>query len=142
MESLRVIGSEMMNCVDLCLILQVESNFVESIGQTPLLGGVPQGSCLGPLLFLFCINGLPIVVENRTVAMPADDTGLYLRGASLAQLNRTINKNLKSLYHWLKESKLSLNVVKTFSINFLSRLKYQKILSEIDLKYVTQILKM
>jgi len=77
--------------------------------------GVPQGSCLGPLLFLVYINDLPKVVENCTVAMYADDTGLYYRGTSLAQLNEIINKDLESLEHWLKGNKLSLNVVKTVS---------------------------
>ena len=96
--------------------------------------GVPQGSCLGPLLFLVYINDLPKVVENCTVAMYADDTGLYYRGASLAQLNEIINKDLESLEHWLKGIKLSLNVVKTVSMNILSRQKHQKILAELDLK--------
>ena len=61
--------------------------------------GVPQGSCLGSLLFLVYINGLPKVVENCTVAMYADDTGLYIRSASLAQLNETISKDFERLDH-------------------------------------------
>ena len=44
--------------------------------------GVLQGSCLGPPLFLVYINDLPKVIEYCTIAMYADDTGLYLRGAS------------------------------------------------------------
>ena len=59
--------------------------------------GVPQGSCLGPLLFLVYFNDIPNVIENCTIAMYADDTVLYYRGASLDQLNETINKNLESL---------------------------------------------
>ena len=51
--------------------------------------------------------------------MYADDTGLYNCGASLAQLNEAINKDLESLDHWLKGNKLSLNVVKTASMNIL-----------------------
>ena len=76
--------------------------------------GVPQGSCLGPLLFLVYIDDLPKVIENYTVAMFADDTGLYYRGARLAQLNETINKDLERLDNWLKGNKLSLNVFKLF----------------------------
>ena len=66
--------------------------------------------------------------------MYADDTGLYLRGASLAQPNETINKDLESHDHWLKENKLSLNVAKTGSMNILTRQKSQKLLGELDLK--------
>ena len=96
--------------------------------------GVPQGSCLGLLLFLVYINDLPKVIENCTVAMYADDAVLYYRGASLDQLNETISKDLERLDNWLKGNKLSLNVVKTVSINILSRQKHQKILGELDLK--------
>ena len=66
--------------------------------------------------------------------MYADDTGLYYRGASLTQLNETINKDLVSLEHWLEGDMLSLNVVKAVSMNVLSRQKHQKILDELDLK--------
>ena len=55
--------------------------------------------------------------------MPADDTGLYPRGANLAQLNETISKDLESLGHWVKGNKPSLNVVKTVSMKILSRQK-------------------
>ena len=96
--------------------------------------GVPQGSCLGPFLLLVYINDLPKVIEYCTVAMYTDDTGLYLRGASLAQLNETINKDLESLDHWLNGNKLSINVVKTVSMNNLSRQKHQRLLRELDLK--------
>jgi len=66
--------------------------------------------------------------------MYADDSGLYFRGTRLAQLNETINKDLERLDHWLRGNKLSLNVVKTASMNILSRQKHQKKLGELDLK--------
>jgi len=66
--------------------------------------------------------------------MYADDTDLYYRGASLAQLSETINKDLESLDHSLKGNKLSLNVVRTLSINILSHQKHQTILGELELE--------
>ena len=57
--------------------------------------GVPQGSCLVPLFFLVYMNDLPKGIEHCTVAMYADDTDLCLSGASLAQLNQTINNDLE-----------------------------------------------
>ena len=46
------------------------------------------------------INDLPKVIYNFTVA---DDAGFYIRDATLAQLNETINKDLKSLDDWLND---------------------------------------
>ena len=54
-----------------CRVNSVDSN-MENIEV-----GVPQGSCLGPILFLFYINDLPCIIKNSKVSMYADDTSLY-----------------------------------------------------------------
>ena len=75
--------------------------------------GVPQGSCLGPLLFLVYINDLPCIIKNSKVSMYADDTSLYHLSKDISQLNWAINEDLGKLDRWLKGNKLSLNVTKT-----------------------------
>ena len=78
--------------------------------------GVPQGSCLGPLLFLIYINDLPLAVQGSTVSMYADDTSLCHQALNMTQLNGAINNDLKRLDTWLQGNKLSLNVTKTHSM--------------------------
>ena len=78
--------------------------------------GVPQGSCLGPLLFLIYINDLPQAVQDSTVSMYADDTSLCYQSSDITRLNEAINSDLKQLDTWLQGNKLSLNVAKTHSM--------------------------
>ena len=94
--------------------------------------GVPQGSCLGPLLFLVYINDLPRGVKNSVTTMYADDTSVCYRSKSITQLNEAINGDLRSLDTWLKGNKLSLNVTKTQSMLICTRPK-RKALEEANL---------
>ena len=80
--------------------------------------GVPQGSILGPLLFLIYINDLPASLEQLTPVMFADDTNLIVKGKNLADLTLTINHDLKSLSEFFKANKLKLNIDKTKMVCF------------------------
>ena len=80
--------------------------------------GVPQGSGLGPLLFLIYINDLHVAIKYSLVHHFADDTNLLLKNKSLKQLQKQINIDLKYLCNWLKANKISLNTSKTELILF------------------------
>ena len=89
--------------------------------------GVPQGSCLGPLLFLVYINDLPDCLEKSNVSMYADDTCLYHSIDSVDAMNQAINADLIALKGWLGGNELSLNVAKTEAMIIGSNKELRKI---------------
>ena len=89
--------------------------------------GVPQGSCLGPLLFIVYINDLPFCLESCQVTMYADDTSISFTAKSVNDLNMTLNKDLDSLRKWLQGNKLSLNILKTLAMVIGSHPNFKKI---------------
>ena len=80
--------------------------------------GVPQGSILGPLLFIIYINDLHRSLSKCSVFHFADDTNLLFTSKNSKYLAREINGELKSLFDWLCANRLSLNVLKTEFIIF------------------------
>ena len=90
-------------------------NGVDSSSQE-LKIGVPQGSCLGPLIFLIYINDLARALKISRMSMFADDSCLYHQSSDISLLNEAINEDLRYVDNWLKGNKLSLNVMKTYSM--------------------------
>ena len=102
--------------------LQNRSQFVHLNGtnseKKTITCGVPQGSVLGPILFLLYINDLPNISNKMQFFLFADDTNIYFETDDLKSLERIMNKELKKLYEWLCLNRLSLNVSKTNFIIF------------------------
>ena len=86
-----------------------------------ILCGVPQGSILGPLLFLIYINDLSNVCEFMMPLLFADDTNLFNSGQDSEKVQSEILSDLSRISEWLKINKLSLNIKKTHFMIFTNR---------------------
>ena len=87
-----------------------------------ILCGVPQGSILGPILFLILINDLPNASKLFTILF-ADDTTLQYSSENLKSLYDYANSELLKIADWFKANKLTLNASKTKYILFRKKTK-------------------
>jgi retron-type reverse transcriptase len=84
----------------------------------PITCGVPQGSILGPLLFIIYINDMHSAIKFSKVHHFADDTNLLFSHKNPKILRKRVNADLELLFDWLCANRLSLNVGKTEFVIF------------------------
>ena len=73
-------------------------------------GGIPQGSALGPLLFLVYVNDM---LSQINFLQYADDTALLYSGTTPGDVHRLLSEDLSCLTHWISQSKMRLNIEKS-----------------------------
>ena len=127
----KILLSKLRSCgigVRLCALLQ---NYLENRQQKtklyngisdlkPVTIGVPQGSTIGPVMFIIYINDLPGILEHATPLMYADDTVLYCGDVDNKIVRKKMQKDLNNIERWCHENRLSLNVSKTKIVTFMS----------------------
>ena len=91
-----------------------QSVFVNGASSLPfkMQCGVPQGSCLGPLLYLLYVNDMSCALTKSHMITFADDTTLYASGSSCTDIQTALQQDLDNIRDWMDRNKLVLNMKK------------------------------
>ena len=97
--------------------------------------GVPQGSILGPLLFLIYVNDMPQAVKSN-LFLCADDSCLVFPGKDVIEIKKQLNEDFTKICEWFVDNRLSIHFVedKTKSILVASKRKIKRV-PKLKIKY-------
>ena len=112
----------------------LNNNYSTSISDwDEITHGVPQGSVLGPLLFLLYINDLPHSInKNNKIVLFADDTSLIISNPDPISFRDDVNKILQHIHEWFNANLISLNRDKTHFMHFTTKNNF---FSNFDITY-------
>ena len=91
---------------------------------------IPQGSILGPLLFLLFINDLVLYPAHANTDLFADDSTLHLSGKSLDSINNKLQIDLNNISVWCHQNNMHINISKTKCVTIGKR---QRLSTSMDL---------
>ena len=97
---------------------QVQINDIFSTNIHTITKGVPQGSILGPLLFLLYVNDFPKCLNHSSAIMFGNDTSVFISNSNLTTMYQRANEDQNSIYNWLGANKLAINFTKTKYVLF------------------------
>ena len=106
----------------------------------PVNVGVPQGSILGPLIFLAFFNDLPFHTVSP-VDSYADDTTVTATGRSLEELKVKLTEDCKNVSNWMKANKLKMNAEKTHILVMSTQRRLSSLDRQLEIKIDGQVLK-
>ena len=124
LRGLRILGLRLLNRTQYCSVNGNQS------GLLTMKIGIPQGSDLGPLLFLIYINDLPHCLQKTEPHLFANDTQIATASHDINEIVESLTDDLSSIANWLSASKLTPNKSKTEYMLIGSKRRLSQLISD------------